>query len=62
CEACHGAGSAHVASPREPGKIARQVAASVCLGCHTPDQTDKGFDYPAFLGAVVGPGHGAPAP
>jgi hypothetical protein len=62
CEACHGAGSAHVASPREPGKIARLVAAPVCLGCHTPDQTDKGFDYPAFLGAVVGPGHGAPAP
>ena len=61
CESCHGPGSAHVVAPSAPGKIARAVAASVCLGCHTPDQTNAGFDYLAFRGAIVGPGHGAPA-
>jgi hypothetical protein len=59
CEACHGPGSAHAAAPSTPGLIARKVAAPTCLGCHTPDQTSSGFDYAAFLGAVVGPGHGA---
>jgi 2',3'-cyclic-nucleotide 2'-phosphodiesterase (5'-nucleotidase family) len=58
CEACHGPGSAHVASPAAAGAIARKVPEAVCLGCHTPDQTNTGFDYAAFLGAVVGPGHG----
>jgi hypothetical protein len=61
CEACHGPGAAHVEAPREAGKIARQVPASVCLGCHTPDQTNGGFDAAAFRGAIVGPGHGAAA-
>ena len=61
CESCHRAGSAHVAAPRAAGKIARAVPASVCLGCHTPDQTNDAFDYAAFKGAIVGPGHGAPA-
>ena len=61
CEACHGPGSAHVAAPTVPGLIARRVLAPVCLGCHTPDRTNNGFDYAAFLAAVVGPGHGAPA-
>lgn len=62
CESCHGPGSAHVAAPNAPGKIMRQVPSSVCLGCHTPDQTNAGFDYAAFLGAIVGPGHGATTP
>jgi 2',3'-cyclic-nucleotide 2'-phosphodiesterase (5'-nucleotidase family) len=62
CEACHGPGSAHAAAPKVSGKIARQVPAQVCLGCHTPDRTQNGFDYAAFLGAVTGPGHGAPPP
>jgi hypothetical protein len=59
CESCHGPGSTHAETPNIPGRIARQVPASVCLGCHTPDQTQDGFDYAAFLGAVTGPGHGA---
>ncbi|HSZ82014.1 MAG TPA: multiheme c-type cytochrome [Polyangia bacterium] len=62
CESCHGAGSAHAAAPNAPGKIARDVGAFVCLGCHTPDQTNAGFDEAAFRGAIIGPGHGAPAP
>ena len=55
-------GSAHAAAPNAPGKIARDVGAFVCLGCHTPDQTNDGFDAAAFRGAIIGPGHGAPAP
>jgi hypothetical protein len=52
----------HITSDHKKTSIRRQVPESVCLGCHTPDQTNNGFDYPAFLGAIVGPGHGqAPA-
>jgi 2',3'-cyclic-nucleotide 2'-phosphodiesterase (5'-nucleotidase family) len=58
CESCHGAGSTHVEAPGKRGTLARQVPASVCLGCHTPDQTNNGFDYRAFLPAVLGAGHG----
>jgi hypothetical protein len=71
CEACHGPGSNHVeaaralaagASPEAAATarsaISRPVPPSVCLGCHTPDQTNQGFDYKAFLPAVLGPGHG----
>jgi hypothetical protein len=61
CEACHGPGSAHAATPNIPGRITRAVPAPVCLGCHTPDQTQNGFDYVSFAGAITGPGHGAPA-
>jgi 2',3'-cyclic-nucleotide 2'-phosphodiesterase (5'-nucleotidase family) len=58
CEACHGPGTAHVTSDHKKTSIRRKVGEAVCLGCHTPDQTNNGFDYPAFLGAIVGPGHG----
>jgi hypothetical protein len=71
CESCHGAGSTHVelagalakaGSPQAlaiaKSAIARKVPETVCLGCHTPDQTNQGFDYAAFLPAVLGPGHG----
>lgn len=62
CEACHGPGSAHVDAPRERGLVARTPSAAVCFGCHTPDRTPSPFDLAALTRAVVGPGHGAPAP
>jgi hypothetical protein len=60
CESCHGPGSAHVIAADKKTSITRKVPASVCLGCHTPDQTNEGFDYTAFLPAILGPGHGQP--
>ncbi len=70
CEACHGAGLDHVSAENggghaqgdggatKPGEMHRQVAESVCLGCHTPDQTGGDFDYAHYLKAILGPGHG----
>jgi 2',3'-cyclic-nucleotide 2'-phosphodiesterase (5'-nucleotidase family) len=64
CEACHGPGLTHAGAPTAPAPagvtavLSRKVPAAVCLGCHTPDQTNGDFDYAAFLQAVVGPGHG----
>jgi hypothetical protein len=61
CESCHGPGLGHVTAANDARKTTttRKVAASVCLGCHTPDQTGGDFDYATFLKAVIGPGHGA---
>jgi hypothetical protein len=58
CESCHGPGGAHVQAASKRDTIARKVPASVCLGCHTPDQTNQGFDYAAFLPSILGQGHG----
>ncbi|MDB4983090.1 MAG: Cytochrome c family protein, partial [Myxococcales bacterium] len=58
CEACHGPGSTHVEAVSKRDTIAREVPATVCLGCHTPDQTNDGFDYAKFLPGVLGLGHG----
>jgi hypothetical protein len=33
----------------------------VCRECHTPDQTSGEFDYPRYLKAILGPGHGVAA-
>ncbi len=68
CEACHGPGLDHVTAQEsggqagngapKPGPIKREVAESVCLGCHTRDQTNGDFDYAHDRNAVLGPGHG----
>ncbi len=39
CEACHGPGSRHVASP-EKGSIVRVPAAAVCTECHSSEHSD----------------------
>jgi hypothetical protein len=57
CESCHGPGSAHLTAANKRTSIARKVPVPVCLGCHTPDQTNDGFDYATFLSAITGPGH-----
>jgi len=61
CESCHGPGVAHLTADDKQASTSRKVAAAVCLGCHTPDQTNGEFDYPLFLKAVLGPGHGQPS-
>jgi len=68
CEACHGPGLDHVSAQQggghgdggagKSGDMHRQVAESVCLGCHTPDQTGGDFNYAHYLKAILGPGHG----
>jgi hypothetical protein len=60
CEACHGPGVAHVRSMNKKLGTVRRVEPLVCLGCHTPDQSQGAFDYATALKEVIGPGHGLP--
>jgi len=60
CEACHGPSSVHVRSVDKKKGTMRAVDASVCLGCHTPDQNIGAFDPVAAMKEILGPGHGAP--
>jgi 2',3'-cyclic-nucleotide 2'-phosphodiesterase (5'-nucleotidase family) len=62
CECCHGPSAPHVRSVDKKKGTSRKVDASVCLGCHTPDQNVGTFDYEASLASILGPGHGAPLP
>jgi hypothetical protein len=56
CEVCHGPGSIH-AKKGSKDSIKRDVAAEVCLECHTPEHSDT-FDFEPYLRDVVGRGHG----
>lgn len=59
CEACHGPSSAHVSSIDKRRGTSRTVDPVICLGCHTPDQSDS-FVVSDALKRITGPGHGAP--
>jgi len=58
CESCHGPSAAHVVSTDRRKGTSRAVAATVCLGCHTPDQNQGPFVVDAAMKEIVGPGHG----
>jgi hypothetical protein len=60
CEACHGPSLGHLSLDDKKTTTQRLVPDTVCLGCHTPDQSRRAFDLQAARAAVVGPGHGAP--
>ena len=60
CEACHGPSLGHLSLDDKKTTTRRLVPDTVCLGCHTPDQSRRAFDLQAARAAVVGPGHGAP--
>jgi Cytochrome c554 and c-prime len=62
CESCHGPSAAHVRAPdhNKRSGTRRTVDALVCLGCHTPDQSQGPFEYAAALKEIIGPGHGMP--
>lgn len=60
CEACHGPSAAHVRSNKKKEGTSRLVDPLVCLGCHTPDQSQGPFDFAIALKDVLGPGHGLP--
>jgi hypothetical protein len=51
CEACHGPGKDHV---EKPGKdnIVRAPDQSVCLECHTEEQTEGSFVYDEYLSRI----------
>ena len=57
CEACHGAGSEHVADP--PEHIDAKVAVNVCLRCHEAANSPR-FDDAKYRPYIIGPGHGMP--
>lgn len=61
CESCHGPSAVHVRARDKHTGTVRKVPERVCLGCHTPDQTARPFDYSRSLAKVLGPGHGAAA-
>ncbi len=60
CESCHGPGVEHVRATDKKQGIRKAVPVTVCRECHTADQTNGEFDYPLFVKAVLGPGHGLP--
>jgi hypothetical protein len=60
CEACHGPSVTHMRAPTSHHGTSRKVAATVCLGCHTPDQNRGTFDLGDAMKQIVGPGHGVP--
>ncbi|MCB9507073.1 MAG: hypothetical protein H6697_05300 [Myxococcales bacterium] len=60
CEQCHGPGSAHASDPTGAAGgigVAREVPATVCVGCHSPEHSPT-FDYDAYRPRILGPGHG----
>ncbi|MBX7192809.1 MAG: hypothetical protein K1X94_12160 [Sandaracinaceae bacterium] len=62
CENCHGPGSQHVANPTDAVvNVHRDAEEGICLGCHTPEHSDR-FDYASYRARMVVPGHGLPAP
>ncbi len=50
CEACHGPGRRHAASP-QTARLTRQPGPTVCAVCHAPPH-DEGFDYPSHVKLV----------
>jgi hypothetical protein len=62
CESCHGPGSQHVVSPTGATvNVARDTEEGRCLGCHTPEHSDR-FVYAGYRAMMMVPGHGLPSP
>lgn len=63
CEACHGPGSAHIASATKTGPksgIVRRPTAATCGVCHTPEHSPR-FSFRDYVPRLIRPGHGKPA-
>ena len=57
CESCHGPGSIHAEDPDAEEHRRRSPGASVCVGCHNPENSPH-FDFATYLPQILGPGHG----
>jgi hypothetical protein len=56
CEACHGPGSLHAASPKVPVPMPAPKP-DMCLECHHPPHVE-GFEPAKKMAEILGPGHG----
>jgi hypothetical protein len=59
CEVCHGAGSAHVASPEAHPPLRVDVTEALCMHCHNEEHSDT-FLFERYRSSLIVPGHGRP--
>lgn len=60
CEACHGPGSLHAASPAKgENSLLSPVSEATCTVCHTPQHAPR-FAFDAYRAKLLVPGHGKP--
>lgn len=58
CEVCHGAGSRHVANPKDKSVLGAHPVKSMCAKCHHPPHVHASWSVEDAWKLVIGPGHG----
>jgi hypothetical protein len=58
CEVCHGAGSRHVANPKEKSLLEAHPVKSMCVKCHHPPHVNASWSVDDAWKLILGKGHG----